>query len=248
MPKTYAKSEHKGAGHRQRLRERFLANGLEGFHDYEVIELLLTLATPRKDCKAAAKAALKRFKTFQGVLEASPHELCKIKGIGSRNLFGIKLIKSVADRYLEKKLIHKDAINDSKALFDYLYHSIGDKNREFFKVIFLNSKNQVITASTLSEGTLTASSVYPREVIQAALSNDAAALIFAHNHPSGDPEPSSEDVAVTRQLVFAGRVMGMVVHEHLIIGDNRYFSFADQGYIARMNREFEKLTEAQITE
>lgn len=141
---------------------------------------------------------------------------------------------------------HHD-LDDSKALFDYLYHSIGDKNREFFKVIFLNSKNQVIAASTISEGTLTASSVYPREVIQAALSHDAAALIFAHNHPSGDPQPSSEDVAVTRQLVFAGKVMGMIVHEHLIIGDNRYFSFADQGYIARMNREFDKLAEQGVT-
>jgi len=237
------KKAHKGEGHRQRLRERFLAGGLDGFHDYEVIELLLTLAMPRKDCKDTAKEALKRFKTLQGVLEATPQELSKIKGIGPKNLLGLKLIKAVAERYLEKKLIHKDAINDSKALFDYLHHSIGDKNREFFKVIFLNSKNQVITASTISEGTLTASSVYPREVIQAALSHDAAALIFAHNHPSGDPEPSSEDVAVTRQLVFACKVMGMVVHEHLIIGDNRYFSFADQGYIARMNREFEKLTE-----
>ncbi|MBW2408526.1 MAG: DNA repair protein RadC [Deltaproteobacteria bacterium] len=242
MPKDGNKQEHKGAGHRQRLRDRFLASGLEGFHDYEVIELLLTLATPRKDCKKAAKAVLKRFKTLQGTLEASPQELCKIAGIGPKNLFGIKLIKAVADRYLEKKLIHKDAINDSKALFDYLYHHIGDKRREFFKVIFLNSKNQVIAADTISEGTLTASSVYPREVIQAALSHDAAALIFAHNHPSGDPKPSAEDVAVTRQLVFAGKVMGMVVHEHIIIGDNHYFSFADQGYIERMNREFEKLT------
>ena len=234
---------HKSEGHRQRLRERFLTGGLDGFHDYEVIELLLTLAMPRKDCKDAAKDALKRFKSLQGVLEATSRELGKVNGIGPKNIFGIKLIKAVADRYLEKKLIHKDAINDSKALFDYLYHSIGDKKREFFKVIFLNSKNQVIGARTISEGTLTASSVYPREVIQAALSHDAAALIFAHNHPSGDPEPSAEDVAVTRQLVFAGKVMGMVVHEHLIIGDNRYFSFADQGYIVRMNREFEKLTE-----
>ncbi len=242
MPQTEDKSKHQGAGHRQRLRERFLAGGLEGFHDYEVIELLLTLATPRKDCKRAAKAVLKRFKTLQGVLEASSRELCKIAGIGPKNLFGIKLIKAVADRYLEKKLIDKDAINDSKALFDYLYHHIGDKRREFFKVIFLNSKNQVIAADTISEGTLTASSVYPREVIQAALSHDAAALIFAHNHPSGDPKPSSEDVAVTRQLVFAGKVMGMVVHEHIIIGDDHYFSFADQGYIERMNREFENLT------
>ncbi|MDH3828730.1 MAG: DNA repair protein RadC [Desulfobacterales bacterium] len=243
MPKDGDKKAHKGEGHRQRLRERFLAGGLDGFHDYEVIELLLTLAMPRKDCKSAAKEALKRFKTLQGVLEATSLELGKVNGIGPKNIFGIKLIKAVADRYLEKKLIHKDAINDSKMLFDYLYHSIGDKNREIFKVIFLNSKNQVITARTISEGTLTASSVYPREVIQAALSHDAAALIFAHNHPSGDPKPSSEDVAVTRQLVFAGKVMGMVVHEHLIIGDNRYFSFADQGYITRMNREFEKLTE-----
>ena len=247
MPDDETKKAHKGAGHRQRLRERFLSGGLEGFHDYEVIELLLTVAMPRKDCKDAAKAAMKRFKTLQGVLEAPSRELGKVDGIGPKNIFGIKLIKAVADRYLKKKLVEKDAINDSKALFDYLYHNIGDKNREFFKVIFLNSKNQVITVNTLSEGTLTASSVYPREVIQAALSHDAAALIFAHNHPSGDPKPSAEDVDVTRQLVFAGKVMGIVVHEHLIIGDNRYFSFADQGYIARMNREFEKLTEADIT-
>ncbi|MGD8725626.1 MAG: DNA repair protein RadC, partial [Desulfobacterales bacterium] len=179
---------------------------------------------------------------FQGVLEASPYELCKIKGIGPRNLFGVKLIKAAADRYLKKKLIHKDAINDSRALYDYLYHHIGDKRREFFKVIFLNSKNEVITADTISEGTLTASSVYPREVIQAALRHDAAALIFAHNHPSGDPKPSSEDVAITRQLVFAGKIMGLIVHEHIIIGDNHYYSFADQGYIESMNREFEKLS------
>jgi DNA repair protein RadC len=232
----------KGEGHRQRLRERFLNDGLNGFHDYEVIELLLTLATPRKDCKVAAKAVMARFKTLQGVIEAAPAELCEVDGIGSKNIFGVQLIKAVADRYLKKKLIHKDVINDSKTLFDYLYHSIGDKKREFFKVIFLNSKNQVMAAKTISEGTLTASSVYPREVIQAALSHAAAALIFAHNHPSGDPQPSADDVAVTRQLVFAGRIMGMVVHEHIIIGDNRYFSFADQGYIEQMNREFEKLT------
>ena len=245
MPKDNKKQEHKGAGHRQRLRERFLTSGLDGFHDYEVIELLLTLATPRKDCKTAAKAILKRFKTLQGAFEAEPRELRKIAGIGPKNLFGIKLIKAVADRYLEKKLIHKDAINDSKALFDYLYHHIGDKRRELFKVIFLNSKNQVIAADTLSEGTLTASSVYPREVIQAALGHDAAALIFAHNHPSGDPKPSTEDIAITRQLVFACKVMSMVVHEHIIMGGNHYFSFADQGYIERMNREFEKLTQQQ---
>jgi DNA repair protein RadC len=227
-------NSHKGRGHRQRLRDRFLAAGLDGFQDYEVIELLLTLGTPRRDCKDAAKEALTKFKTLQAVIEASPTELCEVKGIGPKNLFGIKLIQAVADRYFQKKLIRKDPINNSKELFDYLYHSLRDKHREFFKAIFLDSKNRVISTETLSEGTLTASSVYPREVVQAALSHHAAAVIFAHNHPSGDPKPSQDDISITRQLVFAGRVMGITVHEHIIIGNNRFFSFADQGYISAL--------------
>jgi DNA repair protein RadC len=230
---------HKGEGHRERLREKFLNSGLSGFHDYEVIELLLTLGTPRKDCKNAAKSALKRFKTLQGVLEASAKELCEVDGIGPKNLFGVKLIEAVADRYLEKRLVEKDNVGNSKELFDYLYYSMRDKKRECFKVIYLDAKNRVIETETLFKGTLTASSVYPREVVAAAMNHHAAALIFAHNHPSGDPNPSREDISLTRQLLFACRVMGITVHEHLVIGDNRYFSFADQGYIARMNREFE---------
>ena len=234
-------NSHKGRGHRQRLRDRFLAAGLEGFQDYEVIELLLTLGTPRKDCKDASKAALTKFKTLQAVIEASPTQLCEVKGIGPKNLFGIKLIQAVADRYFQKKLIHKDPINNSKELFDYLYHSLRDKQREFFKAIFLDSKNRVISTETLSEGTLTASSVYPREVVQAALSHHAAAVIFAHNHPSGDPKPSQDDISITRQLVFAGRVMGITVHEHIIIGNNRFFSFADHGYMNQMNQDADAL-------
>ena len=231
---------HKAEGHRQRLRDKFLNTmDLKGFHDYEVIELLLAMATPRKDCKEPAKAALEKFRTLQGVIEASPEDLCQIRGIGKTNLFGIKLIKAVADRYLEKKLIDKDPICNSQDLFDYLYHTMKDKHREYFKVVYLNAKNKVIAAETLFEGTLTASSVYPREVVRAALANHAAALIFAHNHPSGDPNPSQEDVAITRQLVFACKVMGITVHEHIVIGDNCYFSFADKGYIAEMMREYE---------
>lgn len=228
------KKEHKGAGHRKRLREKFLASGLEGFHDYEVIELLLTLATPRRDCKDAAKAALKRFKSFQGVFEASAEELCEVNGIGPTNVFGVKLAKAVADRYLEKRLVQRDPVNNSRELFDYLYGTMRDRNRECFKALFLDAKNRIIGTETLFEGTLTASSVYPREVVRAALDQHAAALIFAHNHPSGDPSPSAEDIAVTRQLIEACRVMGITVHEHLVIGDNRYFSFADAGYISRM--------------
>jgi DNA repair protein RadC len=230
---------HKGEGHRRRLRDKFLKSGLSGFHDYEVIEMLLTLGTPRKDCKTAAKAAIKRFKTFQDVLEASPKALCEVKGIGEKNLFGIKLAKAVADHYLEKKLIDKDPILNSKELFDYLNSELRDKHRECFNAVFLDAKNKVLSTKRLFEGTLTASSVYPREVIRAVLDNHAAAVIFAHNHPSGDPEASAEDISITRRLLFACRIVGVTVHEHLVIGENRYYSFADHGHIARMNREYD---------
>ena len=235
------KKSHKGEGHRGRLREKFLASGLDGFHDYEVIELLLALATPRKDCKEQAKAALRRFKTLQGVIEAPPEALQEIKGIGPKNIFGIKFVHAVAGRYLKKRLVKKHPIRSSRELFDYLYHRLRDKKREIFKVVFLDAQNRIIAIETLFEGTLTASSVYPREVVQAALRHHAAGLFLVHNHPSGEPRPSPEDKLVTRQLIHACRVMGITVHEHLIIGDNTYFSFADQGQIAEMNREYDSV-------
>jgi DNA repair protein RadC len=237
---TSDKTAHKGDGHRGRLRDKFLASGLSGFHDYEVIELLLTLGTPRKDCKDAAKAALAKFKTLQGVLDASAVDLCSVKGIGPMNLFGIRLVKAVADRYLQRKVIHKEPLSNSKALFEYLYLNMSAKDRECFKALFLDAKNRVIAVEDLFCGTLTASSVYPREVVRAALDHRAAAVIFAHNHPSGDPSPSPADVSITRQLVFACQIMGIVVHEHLVIGDSRYYSFADQGVLAEINQEFKR--------
>jgi DNA repair protein RadC len=231
--------KHKGEGHRARLRERFLSSGLDGFLDYEVIELLLTLATPRKDCKDAAKQALLKFKTLQGVFEAEPAQLMDVPGIGPKNMLGLKLIKAVVERFLAKKVMGRDAIANSGELYAYLNGAIRDKTRECFVGVFLDSKNRVLAMELLFEGTLTASSVYPREVIRAAIDHNSAALIFAHNHPSGEPRPSAEDWAITRQLVFAGRIMGITVHEHMIIGDNRYFSFADQGHIAAMNADYE---------
>ena len=229
---------HKGDGHRKRLRERFMSTGLSGFQDYEVIELLLTLATPRKDCKEAAKETLKRFKTLHGVFEASPTELSEIDGIGPSNQLGLRLIKEVAIRYLENRLIDQETITHSRDLMDYLNMAIRDKRVECFVAVYLNAKNRVIATETLFTGTLTASSVYPREVVQSALNHKAAALIFAHNHPSGDPEPSPEDIAITRQLVFACKTMGITVHEHLIIGSGGFYSFADKGHIVRFNREY----------
>lgn len=230
---------HKGDGHRSRLREKFLESGLSGFHDYEIIELLLTLATPRKDCKDPAKKVLEKFKTLPGVLEASKDELLSVEGIGPKNLFGIKLIKAVSDRFFEKKLLGKELIQNSQDLFNYLYQTLRDKSQECFSVIFLDAKNKVIDSKILFKGTLTESAVYSREVVRVALDQRAAALIFAHNHPSGDPEPSKVDVQITKRLLFACKVVGITVHEHIIIGDNRYFSFADQGYIHRMNQECE---------
>jgi DNA repair protein RadC len=192
------------------------------------------LATPRKDCKPAAKAALQRFGDLAAVMEASPRELCEIEGIGPKNLFGIKLIPAVCERYLAKRLTAGAVLHNSKALFDYLYQSLQYKRRERFKVIFLDAKNRVLGIQTLFEGTLTASSVYPREVVRAALDHHAAALIFAHNHPSGDPQPSPEDTALTRRLVKACGVVDLTVHEHIIIGKGCYFSYADSGLMAEM--------------
>ncbi|MCF8024627.1 MAG: DNA repair protein RadC [Desulfobacteraceae bacterium] len=231
---------NKGEGHRSRLREKFLNSGLSGFHDYEVVELLLALATPQKDCKEAAKEALQRFQTLSGVLDAPVNELCEIKGIGPKNIFGIKLVPAVAERYLEKKVVRSDPVSNANALFDYLYHSMAGRSRECFKVLFLDAKNRVLATEVLFEGSLTAGAVYPREVVKKALDYRAAAVIFAHNHPSGDPEPSAADVAITRRLVFACMSMGITVHEHLVIGDRRYYSFADAGHISRMCTQYEQ--------
>lgn len=231
------RTSQKGAGHRQRLRDKFLTSGLSGFHDYEVIELLLTLGTPRKDCKESAKEALRKFHTLQGVLEAAPNELCQIHGIGPKSLFGIRLIKAVADRYLERRMTTKCHIHNSKELFDYLYAAIGSKTRECFMVIYLDAKNGIISNQILFKGTLTAASVYPREVIRGAIDHKAAALIFAHNHPSGATDPSPEDIAITRRLIFALRMVDIAVHDHIIIGNNHYYSFADKGLIQRMRIE-----------
>jgi len=229
--------KHKGEGHRRRLRERFLSAGLDGFHDYEVVELLLTLATPRKDCKDTAKEALKRFKTLQGVLEASGPELAEVPGIGPKNSFGVRLVKAAADRYFRSRVREKKTLGNADEVREYLGYSLGSRARECFMVIFLDAKNRVLETETLFEGTLTASAVYPREVVRAALGHHAAALIFVHNHPSGDPAPSREDMDITRRLIHACRVMGLTVHEHLIVGRDGYYSFADQGHIVRMNSE-----------
>jgi DNA repair protein RadC len=224
--------KHKGEGHRKRLINKFLKAGLEAFHDYEIVELLLTLGTPRKDCKQQAKEAIKRFKGLKGVLEASLEELQEIKGIGPVNAFGIKLFQEVAERYLKEKILKKEIIlKSSKSVFDYLYQSMQREKKEVFKVLFLDGKNELINVENLFEGSLTSSVVYPREIMKKAIKHNTTALVFVHNHPSGDPSPSQSDKEITEKLVSAGKTMEIKVLDHIIIGNNKYFSFADEGLI-----------------
>ena len=218
-------------GHRKRLRERFLKGGLAGFQDYEIVELLLTLGSPRKDCKQQAKGAIKRFKTLRGVLEASPEELEEIAGIGPHNVLGIKLVQETARRFLKERIIDRPVYQSSQEVFDYLYHSMRDLKKEVFKVIYLNSRNQIIETADLFQGTVNSSAISPRQVIEGAIKHNAVSLIFAHNHPSGNPGPSQSDREVTRDLVYAAGVMQIKVLDHIIIGDNTYFSFAGEGLI-----------------
>jgi DNA repair protein RadC len=226
------------AGHRKRLREKFLRSGLSGFHDYEIIELLLTLGSPRRDCKPQAKEVIRRFKTLRGALSASPEELEEIEGIGPHSTFGIKLLREIAAEFLRQKIIDKPVYKTGREIFDYLYHSMRDLKNELFKVIYLNGQNQIIEIVDLFEGTVDTSSIYPREVVKAAIKHDAVSLIFVHNHPSGDPQPSRYDKEVTRELVFAGNIMHIRVLDHIIIGNDRYYSFAAEGLIEEYETDF----------
>ena len=235
-------------GHRKRLRERFLKSGLSGFHDYEIIELLLTLGSPRKDCKQQAKEVMKRFKTLRAALSASPEELQEIDGIGPHSAFGIKLVQEVAAEFLKLRIVDKPVYKSGKEIFDYLYHSMRDLKKELFKVIYLNSQNQIIDIADLFEGTVDVSSIYPREIMKAAIKHDAISLIFVHNHPSGDPEPSKYDKDVTRDLVFAGNIMQIRVLDHIIIGNNRYYSFANEGLIEEYETDFLNLKLKGVSE
>ena len=195
------------------------------------MELLLKLADNRRDQKTAAKQLVNKFKSLRGVLEASPEQLKKIKGIGDANIFGLKLVQSVARRYLKDQIIGTDYIQSSENILDYLRHRLRDRNREIFLAILLNGRNQVLDIIELFEGTLTTSAVYPREVIKMILEKDAAAVIFVHNHPSGNPNPSNDDQNIPRKLKAACETIDVQLHDHLIIAGNDYTSMADKGMV-----------------
>jgi DNA repair protein RadC len=236
LPKNNSKE-----GHRQRLRDKFLKSGISGFHDYEIVELLLTLGTPRKDCKEPAKKAIKHFKGLRGVLEASTEELQQVKGIGPNNSFGIKLVRELANESLKYKAQEMPVCGSAQAVYDYLNRSMRDLKIEVFKVLYLDSQNHLLAVEDLFTGTVNASPVFAREVIKGAIKHHATALIFAHNHPSGNPSPSQEDRNITRDLVYAARTVELKVLDHVIIGDNHSFSFYSQNLITQYEADYNKL-------
>jgi len=227
------------AGHRQRLREKFLRDGLAKLTDEEVIELLLTFGTPRRDCKQAARTLLKVFGSIRSVFEAEVSELSRIEGVGRNNIVAIKFIYQAAGRFLEQRLIGRDYLSSSKKVFEYLTHHFSNLKKEVFQVIYLDSANGVLALEDISRGTVRGAHVHPREVIERALNHQAAGMVFVHNHPSGKTQPSPDDFRMTRHLVHAARLVEVNVLDHLIVGRlDRYYSFRDQGHLARYEQEF----------
>ncbi|MEW6610105.1 MAG: DNA repair protein RadC [Patescibacteria group bacterium] len=218
-------------GHRKRLRKRFLESGLNSFLDYEVVELMLTLKTPVKDTKPAAKKAIELLKGFHGVLDASIEELQQVKGIGLENAWVIKLFGDVAERYFKEKIPKRSTLLSPDDVHSYLKKSLGKYKHERFVVVALDSRSRVIKVIPVTTGTVNASLVHPREVFREAIQCAAANVIVAHNHPSGDPEPSEEDKTVTRQLIEAGKLLGIAVTDHIVVTSSSYYSFKEHGLI-----------------
>jgi DNA repair protein RadC len=234
--------QEKGAGHRQRLKDKYHRQGIESFTDAEIVELLLVLGTPRKDCKEQARALLARFGSLPGVLEAPAKELQKVKGIGPNNSFAVHFLHGVARRYLRQRLPEKQYLHSSREVSDYLVHSMRDLQQEVFAVIFLDAAHAIIDSQIVSRGTITASTVYPREVVKLALQHNAAALVVAHNHPSGAPEPSEQDKQLTRTLFLACGLMNIRLLDHIIVGRAaETFSFADHGIMKSISEACSRL-------
>jgi len=226
--------QNKGAGHRQRLRDKFLELGIESLSNAEILELLLTFGTPRTDCKEPARLALKEYDdSLSAVLDAHPAALQKIKGIGPKNVFALHFIQGVARRYLKQRITGKKYMSSSRDVADYLIHTMRGLKQEVFTVVYLDAAHAVIDTEVLSQGTVTVNTVYPRELVKSALDYNASALVIAHNHPSGSLQPSNQDEQLTRTLYLVCSFMHITLLDHLIIGDGEtVYSFADHGMMA----------------
>jgi len=218
--------------HRKRLRERFQKAGSEGLHDYELLELLLTYAIPRKDVKPLAKDLIQRFGGLSGVLDASQRELEEVPDMGPISATLIRLVKELFGAYLAERMTHRDLLTSPQAAVEFARVKLAGYPHEAFMVLYLNAKNEVIEYEIVHEGTVDRAVVYPRRIIESALMHHAAGLILVHNHPSGHPEPSEEDKRLTRTVAEAARTMDIRVVDHVVVGKGDYVSFVEEGLLS----------------
>lgn len=221
------------AGHRERLRARFLKSGFAGFADYEIVELLLTLAIPRRDVKPAAKALLARFGSVRGVLDAPLEELRRVDGLGEVAPVALRLIRETANLYLQQAAEGGEPLREPDALIRFWRSRIGSLPYEVFEVAYLDSAGRLLRdgVERLEEGTVDRATVYPRRILEAALRRNAAALVVAHNHPNGEVNPSEQDKLLTRALTLAATTVSVRLLEHLVVSPDKVFSFREAGLL-----------------
>jgi DNA repair protein RadC len=213
------------AGHRQRLKQRFVDGGPEALPDYELLELLLFSAIPRRDTKPVAKRLLQRFGSFAEVINASAERLKEVQGVGDAAVTQLKLVRASALRLMQNGILQRPVLTSWNAVLDYCRAAMGYEAREQFRILFLDKKNRLIADEVQQQGTVDHTPVYVREVVKRALEHSASAIILVHNHPSGDPAPSRADVDMTRQIIDAARPLGVAIRDHIIVGRQGHASF-----------------------
>ena len=218
-------------GHRARLRERLLRGGEGALGDHEILEYLLALAIPRRDTKPLAKALLRRFGTLAGVFAADADALISVDGMGETSAAAVRVVRTAAVRMLLEPVANAPVLGSWAALLDYLQADMGPLGIEQVRVLHLNARNVLMANEVMGRGSVSEAPIYVREVIRRALDIGSAALILVHNHPSGDPKPSRQDIAVTREIAEAGRKLGVQLHDHLIIGAGKHVSLRAEGLI-----------------
>lgn len=220
-----------GTGHRARLRQRLFEGGPDALLDHELVEYLLALALPRRDTKPLAKKLIKDFGGFGALLSADAEAIARIGGISEGAAAALKIAQAAALRLLEEKITGQPVLSSWQALLDYLRADMAHNPIERVRVLYLNSKNVLIRNEQMSEGSVDEAAVYVREVVRRALEYQATAIILVHNHPSGDPQPSQQDIRLTREIVEAGRHLGIAVHDHVIVGARGHSSMRAMGLI-----------------
>jgi DNA repair protein RadC len=212
-----APADHR-RGHRQRLRERFMAGGDAAIPDYELLELVLFRSIPQRDVKPLAKALIGQLGSFAEVLAASPARLAEIDGVGDSTVTDLKIIEAAAKRLAKGAVAKRQVLSSWTAVIDYCRAAMAFADKEQFRILFLDKRNALIADEVQQTGTVDHTPVYPREVVKRALELSASALILVHNHPSGDPTPSAADIRMTREIADVAKPLGVVVHDHIIVG------------------------------